>query len=217
MEAPGADAAAEAKRAIMDRWNAYMTRVAEMDKETWMSYWTQDAWLLEPGMNLKGSDISDFADALSDGGGQMFSLDLTSHEIFVHGNVAYQIGQYDEAFQFPGEERMEVQNYFFARWVNDDGTWSHAYDGHFPGGMTALAMLAVLESEVNVWSDTVQKGMKALRAANLNRTYSAALGMMALESFRVPKAIPRRPKTGKPPGSATGMVSTDAPSVSTPS
>lgn len=121
--APQEQSDAQVKQAIMDRWDAYMATATEMDKEMWMSYWTSDAWLLEPGMNIRGSDFSGFADDFFGAGGQVFSLDLESHEVFVHGDAAYQIGQYDEAFQFPGEERMEAHNYFFARWVNVDGTW----------------------------------------------------------------------------------------------
>ena len=79
----------------------------------------------------------------------------------------------------------------------DDGTWPHAHDGNFPGGVTALCMLALLESEHNVWSEEVVKGMKAMMAANLNRTYTAALGLMAMESYRVPKAERKARREGR--------------------
>ena len=114
---------AEAAQAINDRWDAYEAMVTEMDRETWLTYWTSDGWILEPGMNFRGEEIQQLGVDFFDGGGQVFSLDLDSHEVFVHGDVAYQIGQYDESFQFPGEEPAEVQNYFFARWMKVDGTW----------------------------------------------------------------------------------------------
>jgi ketosteroid isomerase-like protein len=123
-DAEKAQIEAEAQQAINDRWDAYEAMVTEMDLDTWLSYWTADARLLEPGMNMSGSEIPAFGEEFFGSGGQVFSLDLESHEIFVHGDVAYQIGQYDEAFQLPGEERAEVQNYFFARWEKQsDGTW----------------------------------------------------------------------------------------------
>ncbi len=114
---------AQVKQAINDRWDAYEAQATEMDLDTWLSYWTSDARLLEPGMNLSGGEIPAFGQEFFGGGGQVFSLDLESQEIFVHGSVAYQIGQYDEAFQMPGADRMMVQNYFFARWEMEDGIW----------------------------------------------------------------------------------------------
>ena len=88
-----------------------------------------------------------------------------------------------------------------AEWLSnrqqDDGSWKHAYDSHFPGGVTALAMLAVLESEVSIWSDTVKKGMVALKKADLNRVYTAGLGIMAMESYRVPQEERKARREGK--------------------
>jgi ketosteroid isomerase-like protein len=122
-EAEVAQMEAEAKQAINARWDAYESMVTEMDTEMWLSYWTSDARLLQSGLTLSGDEFPGFAADFFDGGGQMFGLDLESHEIFVHDDVAYQIGQYDESFQFPGEEPASVQNYFFARWEKVDGTW----------------------------------------------------------------------------------------------
>lgn len=123
-EAETAQMVAEAQQAIMDRWDAYEAMATEMDLDTWLSYWTEDAWILEPGMDMRGSEIPSFGSDFFELGGQVFSLDLESFDIWVHGDVAYQLGQYDEAFQFPGEDRMEVHNFFSARWVKQaDGIW----------------------------------------------------------------------------------------------
>ena len=113
----------EVKQAIMDRWDAYMANAADMDLDTWLSYWTTDVRLLEPGMDMTGDELPAWGEEFFASGGQVFSLDLESFEIFVHGDVAYQIGQYDEVFQLPNEDRSEAHNYFFARWENEGGTW----------------------------------------------------------------------------------------------
>jgi hypothetical protein len=86
---------------------------------------------------------------------------------------------------------------FLSARQREDGSWQHTYDEHFPGGVTALCLLAVLESEVSVWSDTVTKGVAALRRAKLNRVYSAALGIMAMESYRVPPEERKAHREGK--------------------
>ncbi len=115
---------AEVEQAIADRWAAFESVILSKDVDEYMSYWTQDARILEPGMDLAGSDLHDFFREFWGSGGEVFSFGLESYEIFVHGDVAYQIGQYDESFQFPGEEPAEAHNYFFTRWERGaDGVW----------------------------------------------------------------------------------------------
>ncbi len=113
-----------AEQAIRDRWDAYVRITLAKDVEGWASFWTPDARMLEPGMDLSGDDVLAFAKEFFESGGEVFSLDVESFEIFVHGDVAYQIGQYDEIFQAAGEDRMNVKNYFFARWEKQpDDVW----------------------------------------------------------------------------------------------
>lgn len=115
---------AEVEQAIADRWAAFESVILSEDVDEYMSYWTSDTRLLEPGIDLSGSDLSVFISEFWEGGGGVSSLDVQSIEIFVHGDVAYQIAQYDESFQFPGEEPAEAHNYLFARWERGaDGVW----------------------------------------------------------------------------------------------
>lgn len=115
---------ADAKKAIQDRWDAYLGIASSGDVEGWASYWTSDARILEPGMDFSGKELFDFGRNFFEGGGKIFSLDLEPFETHVHGDTAYQIGQYDESFQAPGQDRQSVQNYFFAMWKKqDDGGW----------------------------------------------------------------------------------------------
>jgi hypothetical protein len=67
-----------------------------------------------------------------------------------------------------------------------DGTWKSPYDQKFPGGATALCLLALLQSEHNIWSDAVVKAMDYVLAQKFNRTYSAAIAMMAVEARNIP-------------------------------
>lgn len=113
-----------AKKAIQDRWDAYQNIALAKDVDGWASYWTSDARIFEPGMDLSGDDLFAFGRDFFESGGEIFSLDVESFEIFVHGDVAYQTGKYDESFQAAGEDRMNVKNYFFARWEKQpDDVW----------------------------------------------------------------------------------------------
>jgi ketosteroid isomerase-like protein len=92
--------------------------------EGWATYWTPDARILEPGMDLSGSDLFDFARDFWADGGQVLTFEMESSEVFVHGDAAYQIGQYDESLQFPDGAQLEVANFFFVRWEKQrDGMW----------------------------------------------------------------------------------------------
>ncbi len=91
---------------------------------------------------------------------------------------------------------------YLAAAQSPDGTWKSPYDGKWPGGATALCLLALLTSEYNVWSDTVQKAYRYVLAQNFTRTYSAALAIMAVEARRIPpeefKALREGRKVPKP-------------------
>jgi hypothetical protein len=41
---------------------------------------------------------------------------------FIHGDVAYTVGSYDETFQVEGQE-VVARNYGFSRWEKVDGVW----------------------------------------------------------------------------------------------
>ena len=115
---------ADTKQAIADQWDGFRNAVLNGDAEVWVSLWTPDGRLLEPGMDMSGDVLFDFVREFFESGGEVFSFDVESSEIFVHGDAAYQIGQYDESFRFPGAEAAEAHNHFFARWEKaDDGIW----------------------------------------------------------------------------------------------
>jgi ketosteroid isomerase-like protein len=114
---------AEVVQALAESWAGFKEAVENEDYEGWAAYWTEDAWVLEPGMDLRGDDLFDFVREMFASGADFTVFDAEPLETFVHGDVAYQIGQYDEAFQVPGAEPGEVHNYNFTRWVKEDGVW----------------------------------------------------------------------------------------------
>ena len=122
-EAEVAQIEAEAKQAIADQWDGFTVALQDVDYEGWRSYWTSGARVLQPGSDLSGSDLFDYVRDLFASGIQFTAFDVQSSEIFVHGDVAYQIGQYDETVQMPEEEPTDYHDSFFARWVKEDGSW----------------------------------------------------------------------------------------------
>jgi len=115
---------AEVEQAIAEQWVGFGDAVVNLNYEAWASFWTPDARVLQPGSDLNGSDLFDFARDFFASGAQIFTFDVQSFEIFVHGEVAYQIGQLDETFQMPGGDPVEEHDYIFARWKKQtDGVW----------------------------------------------------------------------------------------------
>ncbi|MFG1690650.1 YybH family protein [Gemmatimonadota bacterium] len=117
---------AEVEQAIADLWTGFEEVLLSEDKnvEEYLAFWTEDARILEPGMDMAGRDLFDSFGEFWGSGGEIFTFALESYEVFVHGDVAYQIGQYDESFQFPGAEPAEAHNYCFMRFEkNADGVW----------------------------------------------------------------------------------------------
>jgi len=114
----------EVEQAIADQWAEFKAVALKGDAEGWASFWTPDAWLMEPGIDQRGQGLFDFVTEFFESGGKVFTLDFESVEIFVHGDVAYQIGRIDETFQFPGKDPGEVHNHLFSRWDKQpDGAW----------------------------------------------------------------------------------------------
>jgi len=66
-----------AKKAIQDRWDAYESIALAKDVEGWASYWTSDARIFEPGMDLSGDDLFAFGKEFFESGGEIFSLDVS--------------------------------------------------------------------------------------------------------------------------------------------
>ncbi len=58
------------------------------------------------------------------------------------------------------------------------GTWADM--GQYPGGVTAICTLALLNSGVEADEPVIQKALRALRANEFKKTYSVALRTMAL-------------------------------------
>ncbi len=75
-----------------------------------------------------------------------------------------------------------------------DGSFPCSYSDKWPGGSTALSLLALLKSGVPRSHDAIQKGFEFLRRRPLQKTYTAGITLMALEALYMPQKPEDRQK-----------------------
>lgn len=114
---------AAVQQQIADRLVAFRSAILAGDAEPFLAFWTTDARALEPGVDRSGEDFRTYVrDFFATG--KVLSIDMQPFERFVHGDVAYEMGQYDETAQVQGQQPMTIKNYYFARWERgQDGQW----------------------------------------------------------------------------------------------
>jgi ketosteroid isomerase-like protein len=123
-EAEIAQAESETRQAIAERWAGYKAAELAGDVEEYWSFWTPTARLYYPSMTLVGDDLYAFVSDFWGSGGKILAFEIESFEVFVHEDVAYEIGQYGESIQFPDGTLEEYRGNVSVRWVKgDDGSW----------------------------------------------------------------------------------------------
>lgn len=113
------------RAALEARIDAYEEASMVGDLATMKSLWTDDVHLFEPGMNMEGAEVAAFYDEVFGGGAQVQAIEIRTADVFVHGDAAYTIGDYEETVMMaPDAEPITVHNNWFARWeLGADGTW----------------------------------------------------------------------------------------------
>jgi ketosteroid isomerase-like protein len=123
-EADVAQSLAETEDAIADRWTSFQTALLGSDADAFLSHWTEDMRFLEPGMDFGRDEYESLCREVWGSGGAITTFEIWPSDTFVHGDAVYQVGQYRETLQFPGEGPEESHNNFFARWEKGpDGIW----------------------------------------------------------------------------------------------
>jgi len=118
---PATDAAA-VRQELTDRMAALKEALLAGDIEEVLGFWTPDGRALEPGLNLSGDQLREYQrDFFSTA--RVVSFDVEAYDQFVHGDVAYEVGEYDETVEVEGQQQT-VQNHYFIRWEKGtDGVW----------------------------------------------------------------------------------------------
>jgi ketosteroid isomerase-like protein len=119
---PGADA--EVAQQLAERLDAYEQALLTGQAAPVKSFWTDDARVLVPGADLIGSELASFIDDFFAAGGVIRSVEFRTADIFVHGDAAYELGQYEETGQVGIQEPEHVSANYFLRWERQpDGSW----------------------------------------------------------------------------------------------
>jgi len=124
-QAETAQMEAEARQAIADQWAVMIDAGPSKDYERYLSCWTPDVQLLEPGVDVTGIEaFRDHMDEFFSTGAEILEFNRESREISVYQDVAYEMGQYTNLVGFPGVDPAEFGSNFFAKWQRGmDGVW----------------------------------------------------------------------------------------------
>jgi ketosteroid isomerase-like protein len=92
------------------------------DIESYLAFWAPDARVREPGLRLNGTEFVIFAKDFF-AKGQVILLNIRPSNVYVHGDVAYEFGEYDEKATVDGQ-MISVENNYAMRWRQmPNGSW----------------------------------------------------------------------------------------------
>ena len=120
----GSEAEAEVAQQLAQRLRTYEQALMGGNAVQVKAFWTDDSRVLVPGTDLTGSELASFIEDFFAAGGSVQSVEFRTADVFVHGDVAYELGQYEEVGQFAGQEPEHVSSNYFLRWEKQpDGNW----------------------------------------------------------------------------------------------
>ena len=123
----GLEVQAAAQAAITERISSYLEVLTVVrDAEVARDYYTEDARLLGPGMDLDQSGVVEGIRAVFEAGIEV-QFDRRTLEFFVHGDAAYEIAQANDTFLSPDGSSNTMRNNLFIRWERGvDDEWRFA-------------------------------------------------------------------------------------------
>lgn len=131
------DVVAETEAAIAERVSSYLrVLTVERDADAAKDYYTEDARLLGPGMDLNRSGVVEGIRAAF-GAGMEVQVNRRTLEIYVHGDTAYEIAQAEDTILGPDGSSDTMRNNMFIRWEKGtDDQWRFARVLLSPQGST---------------------------------------------------------------------------------
>lgn len=116
------DEAAE-REALAAAMEGFGEAVVAGDMDAAAAFMTEDFELREPGMNLDKAGWREMVNGVLASGGGVESFETRTEDHFLHGDVAYEVGEYDETVVMGGA-RQNIEGYYFVRWEKGgDGVW----------------------------------------------------------------------------------------------
>ena len=108
---------------LAERMRAYTNALLRGDPAEVRDFWTRNARVLLPGLDLDGTGLTRFVDEFFGGEGSVTSVEFERFDVFVYGAAAYELGRYEETAEV-GDEIETVYGNYFLRWVRSaDGEW----------------------------------------------------------------------------------------------
>ena len=113
--------------AIAQRIADYLAELSEgRDAARACDYYTADARLIGPGVDMGRADVLEFMRILFDAG-VVIRVNRRTNELFVHGDVAYELATAEDTLVNPDGTEQVVQNNMFIRWEKGpDELWRFA-------------------------------------------------------------------------------------------
>ena len=103
-------------------------------------------------------------------------------------------GDRDSAFLLRVNGSVQKGLEYLITQQKEDGSFNIDFSSEYPGGPTAFALLALLKSGVPRADDPIVKGFAFLRKTPLQKTYSVAFTIMALEARWSKQEVEKRQK-----------------------
>ena len=121
------DATGRQAAEIADRIASYIdVLTVTRDADLAGAYYTEDAMLLGPGMNVDHAGVVEGVRAAFDAGITV-EVKRETLELFVHGDTAYELAQAEDTFLNPDGTSNTLRNNMFIRWERgSDGAWRFA-------------------------------------------------------------------------------------------
>ena len=113
---------------ISKRIFGYLDALKRQDVQAAGEYWTEDSRLIGPGIDLDKSHLLEGLSSTFAAGVQFNVVKRPTIELFVHGDVAYEIAQAEEVLFNPRTTSSDtMRNNLFIRWEKgSDGNWRFA-------------------------------------------------------------------------------------------
>jgi uncharacterized protein (TIGR02246 family) len=112
-------------REIAETWARYCDAFERSDAGAIAAHFTEDAVLMEPNRpDIRGrAGIGKYIEEIF-ARARVTCVENWTHDLWVHGDVAYEIGTSEETIRFEGAEPMDFPARYMVAWRREpDGSW----------------------------------------------------------------------------------------------
>jgi ketosteroid isomerase-like protein len=117
----------DSRAQIETRIRAYLDILErKRDAEAARDFYTDETRLIGPGFELDREAVARQIQGVFDAGAEI-RVNRETLELFLHGEVAYELAKAEDSIVFPDGSSQELRNHLFIRWERGaDGNWRFA-------------------------------------------------------------------------------------------